>query len=175
MQNNIQKIFTALPIPGEGIIAEKGQYAWQRPPALDTVEEAISYYVNRFSDETLADGIAALLDNGQSVNTLMQAFIDKSIYDGIHSIDVGFLISPVVVELISLIGDKNDVKYVTGFEKSKDNPIIDSLIIAKIEDEIINSKPKEEKEVEEVLETSDLNIPTQPRGIMSRTMQEEIQ
>ena len=81
---------------------------------------------------------------------------------GKHTVDVGILVLPVLVELLSYIAESSDVKFISGLEKEKTikNSTID-LAASKISDikEVIDEAIQEPKEeIEEEI----------PSGLMSR-------
>ena len=83
--------------------------------------------------------------------------------EGKHSVDVGMLILPVLIELIMLIGDTAGVKYTSGLEKETEmrSSLID-LAISRFKE----TKDEEETKTEEV---ADIEEPK--GGLMSRRMQ----
>ena len=91
------------------------------------------------------------------------------VMDGVHSVDVGILVIPVIIELMMYIGDQANVQYETGLDKTAKDGISDAKIVnitsklkQKIEEKDSLPKTKEEKpEVEEKEEDKSV-------GLMSR-------
>ena len=92
------------PIPGQFLTAELAR-PWQQPAQYTTVEEALDYYLPRLQSEEVSSQLLDVLEMGIPVTTVANTMQLGSVMEGKHSIDVGMLILPVLVELIMLIGD----------------------------------------------------------------------
>jgi len=106
------------PIPGMGMTAELGGRPWQNPPKYPTVEGAIDYYITRMSTDEFADQVIDVLEMGVPVSTLVDIIQTTGAMEGLHSIDVGILISPVLMEFIMFLGDSAGVEYTVGTEET---------------------------------------------------------
>lgn len=146
-------------IPGQSLTAELGSRPWQQPAQYTTVEEALDYYIPRLESEEVSSQLLDVLEMGIPVTTVANTMQLGSVMEGKHSVDVGMLILPVLVELIMLIGDTAGVKYTSGLEKDKD--IRGSLVDLAVSRFKAGEDTSEEKEgpVEEDTDTG---------GLMSR-------
>ena len=88
------------PIPGESLTAELGGRPWQTPPKLATVDEAIDYYMERMSSEDFMEQVVDVLESGVPVSTIANTLQLASVMDGIHTVDVGTLVVPVIMEMM---------------------------------------------------------------------------
>ena len=104
------------PIPGQSLTAELGARPWQQPSQYSTVEEAIDYYVTRIESEEVTTQLLDVLEMGVPVTTVANAMQSSSVMEGKHTVDVGMLVLPVIIELISLIADAAKIKYTSGLE-----------------------------------------------------------
>lgn len=162
-----QPMLTA-PIPGESLTAELGSFPWQNPPQYNTVEEALDYYIPRLQSDEVTDQLLDVLEMGIPVTTIANTMQLGGVMEGKHSIDVGMLILPVLVEIIMLIGDSSNVKYTSGLEK--DTEIRSSMVKLAVE-KFKSEKDKEEEVAEEettpvmseMKDTADQRV-----GLMSR-------
>ena len=134
-------------IPGQSLTAELGSRPWQQPAQYTTVEEALDYYLPRLQSEEVSAQLLDVLEMGIPVTTVANTMQLGSVMEGKHSVDVGMLILPVLVELIMLIGDTAGVEYTTGLEKDKVTR--SSLVDLAVE------KFKEKDEGEEATDPSD--------------------
>ena len=152
------------PIPGESLTAELGSRPWQSPPQFATVEQALDYYLPRLQSDEVAEQLVDVLEMGIPVTTVANSMQLGAVMEGKHSVDVGMLILPVLIELIMLIGDTAGVKYTSGLEKETEmrSSLID-LAISRFKE----TEDKEETETEEV---ADIEEPK--GGLMSRRMQQ---
>lgn len=155
------------PIPGQALTAELGNRPWQSAPQFATVDDAMDYYMERMSSEEFMVQLVDVLEAGVPVTTLANTIQMGSVMDGIHSVDVGMLILPMLMEMIMMVGDSAGIKYDKGLEDPNKPKIRDSLfakMIAKYENKVNNTDMDKEvqEEVEEQVET------VQPSGLMAR-------
>lgn len=165
MELSNQPSFDA-PIPGQSLTMELGSRPWQSPPQYTTVDDTIDYYMERMSSEDFMLQLADVLEMGIPVTTIANTMQLGGVMEGKHSVDVGMLILPVLVELIMLIGDAAKVDYVSGLEKEErlDSSLIDLAVTQfnEQQDKNVNDEVVEE-EVEEPVED-------RTGGLMSRSM-----
>jgi hypothetical protein len=168
-------VFNA-PIPGESLTHELGARPWQQPAQFTTVEEALDYYIPRFANEDVIAQTADVLKMGVPVTTLANTIQLASVMEGKHSIDVGMLVLPVIMEMLMYIAEAEGIDYVSGLEKDKKlrSTLIQSALI-RLEEE---TEQKEEQdtetevveelqdtvEVEETEDTQDMR-----KGLMGRS------
>lgn len=107
------------PIPGMGLTAALGDRPWQQPARFSTVEETVDYYIERMSTDEFTEKLIATLEMGVPVTTIADVMNITSVMEGIHSVDVGILVSPVLVEFMMLIADSANIEYNTGLEEEK--------------------------------------------------------
>jgi len=159
------------PIPGMGMTAELGGRPWQTPPTYTTVEEASDYYVERMSNPAFREQLIDVMEMKIPLTTLANTIQLASVMEGLHSVDVGMLMIPILVETMMLIGDSAEVKYVTGMEESKGerpamiNKIINDMKLKQGEDE---DMPMEEAIEEPMQEDEDMPMEEEPKGLMAR-------
>ena len=138
------------PIPGMSLTHELGARPWQSPPQYTTVDEAIEYYLERMSTDEFMAQMADVLEMNVPVTTLANTIQLASVMDGKHTVDVGMLVMPLLMEMIMLIGDNAGVKYDSGLTDVPDNTTKDTLIESvrkEMQQKIDESE--EEPEVEE--------------------------
>lgn len=84
------------PIPGQSLTATPKAYKWERPPQMATVEEATKYYINKLADQDVMDDLAVLFDGGMPIAPFVQTLTTTAVSEGLHSIDVSLIVSPIV-------------------------------------------------------------------------------
>jgi hypothetical protein len=160
----IQQPSLDAPIPGEGLTHELGDRPWQKPAQLTNVDEVMPFYREKILDEEFIPQLLQVIELGIPLTTIANAMQSAAVMEGVHSIDVGVLMLPIVVELLKFVAEKNDVKYVTGMEKREAAPndeMITALAMKEMgEEKDMPEAPAEEEPVEE----------PQPRGLMARSM-----
>ena len=153
------------PIPGMSLTHELGARPWQSPPQYTTVDEAIEYYLERMSTDEFMDQMTDVLEMNVPVTTLANTVQLAGVMDGKHSVDVGMLVMPLLMEMIMLIGDNAGVNYDSGLTNAPDNTTKDTLIEAVRKE--MQEKIKETKEVSE--EPKQEEIEEKPKsGLMAR-------
>ena len=120
MQEQQSKTLNA-PVPGMAMTAELGARPWQQPPRYSTVEDAADYYIDRLSSDEAAEQVVNVLEMGVPGNKLANIMQLSSVMEGLHTIDVGILITPILIEFISLIGDSSNVEYRSGIDEVDEN------------------------------------------------------
>ena len=154
------------PIPGMGMTFEVGSRPWQTPPELTTVEEATDYYAERMNTDAFKGQLVDVIEMGVPLATLANTIQLASVMEGVHSVDVGMLMIPIIVELLITIADSQGAKYQTGMEGMENerptapNRIISDMMKEKSikEDDMPIEEPQMEMEEEQ----------PQPMGLMAR-------
>ena len=88
------------PTPGMSLTAPLSDRPWQKPPQLPTAEQALSFYVERLTADEQVPKMLDLLEIGIPVDTLVDTIQLGGVMEGVHSVDVGIIISPALSELI---------------------------------------------------------------------------
>tara|TARA_R110001583_G_scaffold38788_1_gene125062 strand:+ start:2014 stop:2529 length:516 start_codon:yes stop_codon:yes gene_type:complete len=159
------------PIPGESMMHELGARPWQQPPKYPTTEEALGFYLPRFQNEEFVEGLLDTLELGVPVTSIANTLQTGAVMEGLHSIDVGIIILPVLVEMISYIAEDAGIEFNTGTEGLKTDKLTQTkidVIMKRLSDKdtskekMIEDMPSEEVMSEET--------PQQESGLMSRRM-----
>ena len=151
------------PIPGMSLTHALGDRPWQSPAQYSTVDEAIQYYMDRMTTDDFMDQLMDILELGISVSDIANIIQTSSVMEGIHSVDVGVLVSPVIMEMIMFVADSAGVDYETGLDEPEEKPVSKAKI-AKILNEL--ETELEDKEEEQVTET--IVEEEEPKGLMER-------
>jgi len=153
------------PIPGMGMTHEVGARPWQNPPTYTTVEEAVNYYVERMSTDQFRDQLIDVMEMGIPLTTMANTIQLASVMEGVHTVDVGMMLLPILVELLKSMGDASNVQYVTGMEKTEgaSSPTAPSSIINNM-----MRQPTEEQEMQPQELPVEEETDDQPMGLMAR-------
>jgi hypothetical protein len=156
------------PIPGMGMTHEVGARPWQTPPSLVTVEEATDYYVERMGSDAFKAQLIDVMEMGVPLTTLANTIQLASVMEGIHTVDVGMLMIPIIIEIMITIADSANVKYQTGMEGMENQrPTIANRIIS----DIMKEKNVKQEDIpmdneEEMIQEEQPQ--QEPMGLMSR-------
>jgi len=156
------------PIPGESLTAELGSRPWQSPPQFSTVDDALAYYLPRMGQKNFAKGLVDVMETGVPLTNLANVIMLSGVMEGKHSVDVGILTIPAIIETMQLIGDSAGVKYTTGLEEPEEevsSSKIKRVLSKQIEEE--NGNAVQEETVPMISE-EELEPEEKPMGLMSR-------
>ena len=154
---------TSRPIPGMGMTHELGARPWQTPYQYTTLEEALDYYIPRLSSEEVRRKLFDVLEMGIPVTSVANSIQLSSVMEGKHSVDIGMLILPILMEFIMLMADEVGIKYDNGMKKDKSirESSID-LAISKLEEAGVTGLDFDKEEKEEPVEEEET------KGLMAR-------
>jgi len=154
------------PIPGMSMTHEVGARPWQQPAQYTNIEDVIDYYITRMSDDSFKTQLVNIMDSGVPLTSLANSIQLASVMQGIHSIDTGLIVMPVLMELMMLIAEQNNVEYITGMERNKKEEIKESVMqnaLAKFQ------KEQDDETDEEVLDEDVVIQKEEPvSGLMAR-------
>jgi|DEB0MinimDraft_10_1074344.scaffolds.fasta_scaffold10698_3 hypothetical protein len=170
------------PIPGQSLTAELGNRPWQQPPQYETVEDALEYYIPRLVDPQIAPQLLDTMEMGVPLTTIANAMQVGGVMQGYHTIDVGILVMPVLIEMMAYLAEQAGVDYTIGTE---DNRLGDKgyseTTIAKVKrkidkeleamgmepEDLVQEQQAPDVEAEAMPEQQELP-PEEPTGLMAR-------
>ena len=158
------------PIPGMSMTHELGARPWQNPPKYSTVDEAIEYYLERMSSEDFMEQLEDVMEMGIPLTDIANVMQLGGVMEGMHTIDVGLLVLPVLVEMMMLVGDSAKIEYDSGLDakapmnKKKTRDTLVAKTARKLQIKI-NDKSDEPEKKEEVAEEEPKK---EDKGLMSR-------
>jgi len=147
------------PISGMSLTAEVGSRPWQSPAQFTTVDEAIEFYMDRMATEQFYEQAIEVMEMGVPITTIANTMQTAGVMEGKHSIDVGMLVTPLIMEMLMLIAEEEGVEYDDGLTAIKDNKTSDSTL-----DKLRNEMKEKIEEVKEEVDTKE----DKPTGLMAR-------
>jgi len=158
--------FLDAPIPGQSLTTEPKSRPWEQPPKYTTAEKALDFYVPRLSDPEMVAPMVDVMERGTTVVAVAEMIQSSGVMQGLHSVDVGLIIAPVIVELLVTQADLAEIEYKVGTEKSDiPDPSMVSMAMDTTSADYFDDSV--ESGEEEVMEEAPQ---VQPEGIMSRRM-----
>lgn len=153
--------FLSAPIPGMSLTVEPGSVPWEQPPQLVTIQQVADFYIDKLtSDEEAINKSLDAIEMGVPLQTLANGAISYNMMKGIHTIDVGFLVMPIIVELLITLAELNNVKYFITPEEELKGKVLDRNLVEKI----VNSLEATEIKTEEAVKS----LATSSKGLMSK-------
>lgn len=116
--DNLEPLLDA-PIPGMSVTHELGARPWQTPAQFTTVDETVDYYMSRMATEEFMEQAVEVLEMGVPVTTIANTMQMAGVMEGKHSVDIGMLVIPLIMEMLMLIGDNAEVEYDDGLMDEK--------------------------------------------------------
>lgn len=155
------------PIPGMALTAELGGRPWQNPPRYTTVEDTIDYYISRMSTDEFEAQLLDVLEMGVPVTSIVEVTQLTGVMQGMHSVDVGILVAPILMEFIMLVADAAGVEYNSGLEDDDPQPSKSAIAKAISKFKEVDKKT-EEQEPAPVMEEPKEEQSSEPMGLMAR-------
>jgi len=167
--NKDEELFMSGPIPGMSLTGAPRNVPWENPPMLATVEDSIAYYTDKLLDPETEDAILDVLENKIDIETIADHLITSSVMNGIHSLDVGVLINPVVRELIMLVADSTDTEYVESYKQQEKSKRIPRSMARQIVRQAMEEQQTPMPEPATPMPTVDMGqeMPPEYRGLMA--------
>lgn len=154
------------PIAGQSLTAELGNRPWQQPPQYTTVEEALEFYVPRLTNPEMLDDLLNVMETGVPLTTLANAIQSSGVMEGKHSLDVGILIMPVLMETMAYLAEEAGIEYEAGTNKRIGSDKPSNAAVARALAMVKKKKGEVSEESEEVQTEMELEEPS--GGLMSR-------
>ena len=154
------------PIAGQSLTSEVGGWPWEQPPQYSTVEEALEFYLPRLTEPTLQNDLMNVIEMGLPLTTIANALQQGAVMQGTHSLDVGILVMPVIMEMLAYLATERGIEFNMGTDVEVDDG--PSGVAVKLALKKLKAK---EGEPEEKPEEEPENVVEEPiGGLMSRRM-----
>tara|TARA_R100001443_G_scaffold20635_2_gene32786 strand:+ start:9921 stop:10418 length:498 start_codon:yes stop_codon:yes gene_type:complete len=150
------------PVPGQGMTAELKSRPWFNPPQYNTVEEALEFYLDRLVNQQQSSSLFAVIEKGLPLTTLSETITTGGVMQGVHTVDIAFLINPLLVEFMKGMCEVANIKYTLDGSVPKEDQV--NMRALK---EVIKSKVEQS---EDVLETAAEEVKS--KGLMARKNKE---
>ena len=161
----VNEVSLDAPIPGQSLTHEVGARPWQQPAQYATVEEALDWYLSRFEQRETTEELLSVMEMGIPLTVIANSLQLGAVLQGVHSIDVGILVTPVLIEMMAYIAEQNDIDFKVGNEEEDDPKPSESLMSAAIRGLEERGVVGDEEPTEEVEEE---DTEEEPKGLMAR-------
>lgn len=161
------------PTPGASLTTEPGNRPWENPPKESSLDRVINNYLGRLKNQQIIMPILDAVRYGTSITTIVESVIETAVMEGEHTIDIGILAAPVLVEYLKQACEVSDIKYNLSHidaEKARKPKAIDNRLLEEVLREM---KDEKDSPIQEQLETSAEEIKSESKGLMSRKPKKE--
>jgi hypothetical protein len=153
--------------PGISWTAPEKSRPWLQPPQLTDISRVALYYIATISDEEIMDDMLDSLETSIPLAVIAQAMMMNGVSNGVHTLDAGILVMPVIIEMIESLALSHKMKYVI-YPDDYDKQVSVSNRVAKLAvEKAMNKNPMVEEEEEEIPE-----MEAKPTGLGSRKQKE---
>jgi hypothetical protein len=118
--------FLDQPIPGISLTGAPGNAPWEQPPKHTSIDEVVDYYSDFLVEEEVIGNVIDVIKRNVPLLTIAEGIMRTGIMQGMHTIDAGMLVKPVLVELLIALAEIYGVKYViqaSDIETNRTMPI----------------------------------------------------
>tara|TARA_R100000995_G_scaffold67947_1_gene36592 strand:- start:750 stop:1274 length:525 start_codon:yes stop_codon:yes gene_type:complete len=160
-------------IPGSSLTAEPKSRPWRRAYRYSTIDEVAMHYITLMMDPQFIEGLKEQVDV-YPLSLIADALVSISTMEGVHSIDLGTLASPIIIETMKAMLEQEGVSYKIGNEKQSE---ISDVALREIRDSLsTDTDDLEQTEVPIIPDVEEKEVSTQeeedeninPMGLMSR-------
>lgn len=164
MENKMPRM--EAPIPGMGLTSEMGSRPWQRPPEVSSLDMAVPLYLSALADDDFLHAFIESLEIGVPVTTLVDIMVKTAVMEGKHTIDVGMLVSPIMVETLINLAERSGIDYVSGLEEQGEREMSPTALRAMLDKAFQNPQITEEQlEAREEMQEAVKEV---PKGLLSK-------
>lgn len=154
------------PIPGQSLTGEPKKYPWERPPELVKAEDVANHYLDKLTEEETMRSILDTLSFGDvTLKQLVEGITRIGVSEGLHTIDAGLLVSPLIHKTIKVVADGVGLEYDEG------------LVDTKAKEE--SAKNRKRLQIKKALSKVDMNTPEdvaeQPKLELETTVEDKPQ
>lgn len=137
------QMFSA-PIPGQSLTNEVGNVPWEQPPKYVKLNQVVKLYIDKIMSPTGIKTVRKALEGGISATALASVMTKFHVMKGMHSVDIGIVAMPVIVELIITVGDVYGIKYEIQ-EAEPEEEQADEELARKVLSSFVATPPKPER------------------------------
>jgi hypothetical protein len=147
MATNLSAIDVIKPVPpGISWTAPPQGRPWTNPPKFVKVSDIAQGYIDNLSSAAMMNSILDVIDTQVPLAAMAEAIMLSSVNKGIHTIDAGILVMPVIIEMLKTAAELHGVDYtVFPDELTKDDDIPERVARAAIKK--ASEAPKKTEEV----------------------------
>jgi len=135
------------PIPGQSLAREPRNAIMERPPEISDPNEAVEYYLERIANPEILDNILHTLEVGLPVDILAQAMLTTGVAQGIHNVDVSYVISSVVQEYITSTALEAEIDFKETFSNKDEKKEVQKSRVDTMLRKALDDTPEDEQDI----------------------------
>ena len=158
-------VITPVP-PGVSWTAPEKSRPWQQPPQLTNISDVAQRYMDMFSSPDVMLNTLDVLESKVPLSAIAESLMLNNVSEGLHTLDAGILVMPVIIELFVSICTLHKIEYIIYADDVERNTTVPTRIaklavkkaMEKMEEAVPTEQPREEK----------------PMGLMARKQKEMV-
>ena len=108
--------------PGISFTAPPKSRGWQQPPKFTKITDVAENYIAMIASKEMANDLLDTLETGVPLAVIAETFMLASVQKGIHTIDAGILVLPIIIEMLKTVAMMNKIEVYT-YPDDYDNEI----------------------------------------------------
>lgn len=148
--------------PGISWTAPEKSRPWQQPPQLVNIGEVVQRYMDSFSDPEVMSNAIDAIETKVPLSVMAQSIMLNHVSEGVHTMDMGILVMPVIIELLITFAELSKVDYIVFPDQIEKQNIIPVGVARLAMKKALESMEKTAEQVQE----------TKPAGLMARKQKE---
>ena len=167
MASDLSPVDVIKPVPpGISWTAPAKGRPWTTPPKFVKVSDIAQGYIDNLSSAGMMNSILDVIDTKVPLASMAEAIMLSSVHKGIHTIDTGILVMPIIIEMLKTAAELHGAEYtVFPDELTKDDEIPERVARAAIKKSFEAPTKTEEEVVAPRVELS---------GLMSKKPMENV-
>lgn len=148
--------------PGISWTAPEKSRPWQQPPQLVNIGDVVQRYMDNFSDQEVMSNAIDAIETKVPLSVMAQSIMLNHVSEGVHTLDMGILVMPVIIELLVTFAELSKVDYIVFPDQIEKQNIIPVGVARLAMKKALESMEKTAEQVQE----------TKPVGLMARKQKE---
>ena len=148
--------------PGISWTAPEKSRPWQQPPQLVNIGDVVQRYMDSFSDQEVMSNAIDAIETKVPLSVMAQSIMLNHVSEGVHTMDMGILVMPVIIELLVTFAELSKVDYIVFPDQIEKQNIIPVGVARLAMKKALESMEKTAEQVQE----------TKPAGLMARKQKE---
>ena len=148
--------------PGISWTAPEKSRPWQQPPQFVDMIDVAGYYMMNLSSDEMLDDLLDVVEIPVPLSVTAEGMMLQGVANGLHSVDMGILVMPIIIEMLITIAEHNKSTY-TIYPDDHDKEARVSNRVARLAVEKA-MKRIEDKDVSE----EETPVVKEPKGLMAK-------
>jgi len=105
---------------GHSLTDTPKNFPWEQPYEISNPIEGVRHHLIKLAEPKSLESVIYLLEEGIPIKTLVSTMMTSATASGIHSIDLGLIISPSIFVEVKGLADKAGIQYKDDYGKDED-------------------------------------------------------